>query len=159
MINNDEIILVPSCRIFLTEHLYACMLLFVGVCMVGLENPDLKLAGVVAGLAAGAHLLWKICYYTTVKWVISDTQIKACSGVFTRSVSYIELYRINDFAEEQGLMQQILGIKDVYIMSTDRSHPVLCIYGIPASLDIIAAVKPLVKTCKKENQIYEIANH
>ena len=80
-------------------------------------------------------------------------------GVFFHTVNYVELFRVNDYAEERNLMQQILGIKDVVIMSTDRSHPRLRIYGIPASYDLIAIVKPLVQKCRKENHIYEIANH
>ena len=156
---DGKVIITPSLKMFLTTNFTAMcsgLLMFV---LSGTDIPLVKVTSIIISLCVGLYLLWQLWYYTTVKWEISDSQIKMMSGVFFHKVDYVELFRVNDYSEERNLLQQILGIKDIIVMSTDRSHPLLRIYGIPASFDLITIIKPLVQKCRKENHIYEIANH
>lgn len=156
---NGKVILTPSLKMYFAANFPPiCMGVVVAV-LTGTDIPVVKITSIIVSLWITLYLLWQLWYYTTVRWEISNSQIKMMHGVFFHTVNYVELFRVNDYAEERNLMQQILGIKDVIIMSTDRSHPRLRIYGIPASYDLITIVKPLVQKCRKENHIYEIANH
>lgn len=143
---------------FIAEHLGTLFLLLLCGLLSGVGVQQLQLIATVATLAIFGYLLYRWWYYTTVRWEISSTQVKSVSGIFLRSINYLELYRVNDFSEQQNFIQQILSVKDIYIMSSDRSHPILRIYGISAEIDLIPQIKPLVKQCRKENQIYEMAN-
>ena len=156
---NGKVIITPSLKVFLTTNFPSlCTCVLMGI-LTGTDIPLVKLSSFAISLCAGLYLLWQLWYYTTVKWKISNSQKKMMSGVFFHKVDYVELFRVNDYSEERNLLQQILGIKDIIIMSTDRSHPRLRIYGVPASFDLISIIKPLVQKCRKENHIYEIANH
>ena len=70
----------------------------------------------------------------------------------------MELYRIIDYQEKQDIIQQMMGIKDVIIVSGEKSHPILRIYGIKNNLDIIGYINTRVEQAKKERKIYEITN-
>ena len=156
---NGKVIITPSLKVFLTTNFPSlCTCVLMGI-LTGTDIPLVKLSSFAISLCAGLYLLWQLWYYTTVKWKISNSQIKMMSGVFFHKVDYVELFRVNDYSEERNLLQQILGIKDIIIMSTDRSDPRLRIYGVPASFDLISIIKPLVQKCRKETHIYEIANH
>ena len=71
----------------------------------------------------------------------------------------MELYRVNDYKEEQSLLQRILGLKKVIVFTTDRTMPTLNIYGVNTPVDIISYLRENVEKSKEDKRIYEIANH
>ena len=51
-------------------------------------------------------------------------------GVLKRITNRIEVIDIDDVTFEQGLIQRMLGVGTITIVSSDRSHPKLLMYGI-----------------------------
>ena len=152
------LVLKPDIRMFFIEHAFSLVLILVTVLMTGYDEPIVTWAAMAVCFMTIVFMMGRYWYWVTVRWEINMTQIKSIKGVMNRSVDYVELYRVIDYFENQNLFQQLCGIKDVYIMSNDRTHPVMRIYGIPYSTDLIEILKPLVNKARKENHIYEIAN-
>lgn len=148
----------PDDKMYLIEHIGTFIFFICSLLFTGHEDKMLRLVALWSTLILFIYLFCRYWYYHTVMWEVTDTQIKSTSGILRRTVNYIELYRVVDYLEEQTLLQQIFGIKDIHIISGDRTDPSLRIYGIPNNLDLVKQIKPLVNKCRKENQIYEIAN-
>ena len=91
-------------------------------------------------------------------WEISDVKICRRHGILTRQTDYIELYRITDYQESRSFFQRLLGIKTVTVYSTDKSDSISDILGVPADMDLIGMLREKVEDCKRERNIYEIAN-
>ena len=159
MNNERNIKLSPAMMQYFADEFYMLMLLMSGMLMSGYEDELVKLCCLLLCAFLFIYLLGRLWFYKSVKWEITRSQIKITHGVLRRSVNYVELYRVIDYAEEQTFIQQMLGLKDVYILSSDRTEPSLRIFGIPNEIDIINQIKPLVKQARIDNHIYEIANN
>ncbi len=107
----------------------------------------------------GLMLLYRFWCRSTVRWIITDEQIVFIRGIFTREKDYIELYRVNDFNEVQSLTQRVLGLKSIYICSSDKSHPLLRMSGVASNIEVLDIVRKRVELNKKEKKIYEMANY
>jgi hypothetical protein len=70
----------------------------------------------------------------------------------------MELYRIVDYQESRTPMQQLTGLKNVTLLSGDRSLPKLTLRGIKRNMRIIDKVRTRVEYNKKRRGIYEITN-
>ncbi len=81
------------------------------------------------------------------------------SGVLSRKMDYIELYRIVDYKESRSFTQRLLGVKTVTIYSTDKSDAVSDIPGVPVDMDIVGMLREKVEESKRHRNIYEITNH
>ena len=104
------------------------------------------------------YLLYRFIYMRRITYHIGTEQIVCEHGVFQRSVNYMEMYRIVDFAERQSFMQQLLGVKTITILSMDRSTPKLDMTGIPHREAIVQVIRHLAEENKRNKGIYEITN-
>lgn len=156
--NGDVIRMTPDVKQFIIDEFYCFVLMFVLLILSGLEYEIVAVCALIGALLLCFYLIGRWWYYKSLIWEINTTQIKSIKGIINKSTNFIEIFRVVDFAEQQTLLQQIFGLKDVYIISADRTDSILRIYGIPNNFDIITELKPLIKKCRKENGIYEIAN-
>ena len=72
-----------------------------------------------------------------------------------RKSDYIELYRVVDFSENRGIVEQLFGLKTVSIFSGDRSNPKLDIFGIRERIDVVGIIRERVEYNKQRKGIYE----
>ena len=52
------------------------------------------------------------------------------SGILRRVSDRIEVLDIDDITFEQGIIERLVGVGTIRVMSSDRSHPELLMYGI-----------------------------
>lgn len=159
--NNKEksIKLRPAIKQFLADEIIILAMMVCTMLLSGYEDYIVKLCCLALTGVLSLYLLGRFWFYKSVRWEITRTQIKITHGVLRRATNYVELYRVIDYAEEQTFIQQMMGLKDVYILSSDRTEPALRIFGISSHIDIINEIKPLVKQARIDNHIYEIANN
>ena len=100
-------------------------------------------------------LVYRIFYWRMVKYEISSTQIKYTRGVFHIKMDFLEMYRIKDFDQRQSLIMRLLNIMHINLMTSDITHPVLELKGIPKS-NISDILRRLVQKSRKENRVYEV---
>ena len=100
-------------------------------------------------------LIYRILYWRMVKYEISSTQIKYSRGVFHIKMDFLEMYRIKDFDQRQSLIMRLLNIMHINIMTSDITHPVLELKGIPKS-NMLDILRRLVQKSRKENRVYEV---
>lgn len=115
-------------------------------------------------LFGGGIILLLTVMYAVLKlrftsWTITSNQLIYKRGVFSISTDYMELYRVNDYAEEQTFIERILGLKKVVIHSTDKSNNTLTIFGIDRKIEVVTYLRTFVELSKRERNIYEIANY
>lgn len=159
MEKEKNITLSPAMKQFLADESFIILMMAGAMLLSGYDDTVVKLCCLALSGLLFLYLFGRFWFYKSVSWVITRTQIKITHGVLRRATNYVELYRVVDYAEEQTFIQQMMGLKDVYILSSDRTEPALRIFGIPNRLDIISEIKPLVKQARIDNHIYEIANN
>jgi uncharacterized membrane protein YdbT with pleckstrin-like domain len=79
----------------------------------------------VVGVAVWSYILrLSDCYR------LMDDRIEVESGILTKKIENVELFRIRDVGLRQGLLGQVMNFGDVYVHSTDSSTPSVHIRGI-----------------------------
>lgn len=156
--NEVKLQLKPTWSMYFIDTLFLWIVTGVLIVLAGADERAVAQGSMCMAAFIVLVLLYRAWYMTSVKWTVTDKQIRSEHGVFMRDVNYIELYRVVDYAEKQSFLQLIFGVKDVIIYSGDRTDPALRIYGIPNGMPVIPVIKPLVEQQKKENYVYEITN-
>jgi uncharacterized membrane protein YdbT with pleckstrin-like domain len=157
-VDGKVITLRPGAAQLVVEGGKAFLAILAGVILLGLGQRYATSIGMGLILASAGWLMSRLCYLNTVKWTVSDRRLVYQRGVLVRSTDYLELYRVVDYRERQNIIQQLTGLKDVIILSMDRSQPVLVLYGLDKELNIIEYINLRVERCKRERNIYEITN-
>lgn len=100
-------------------------------------------------------ITYRMLYWGSIRYEISPQQIKYARGIFQRQVDFLEMYRIKDFDQRQSLIMNILGIMHIRLMTSDISHPMLELKGIPKS-NIVDVLRELIEQSRKDNRVYAI---
>jgi len=76
--------------------------------------------------------LWR--YLTVRTWIIEITDQRLIDerGVFSKKTDEIELYRVKDIRLDQPFLLRLLGLSNILLMTSDKTHPY---YKIPAIRD------------------------
>ncbi|MCQ2265371.1 MAG: PH domain-containing protein [Bacteroidales bacterium] len=101
------------------------------------------------------YILWTVC----TKWIIDDTKIYIHRGLIKKNIDHIELYRVLDIKETQGLLDQIFGIETIWLYSQDVSDPTLRIFGVKRNKKIIDEINERVRSQRRNNKILELTNN
>jgi membrane protein YdbS with pleckstrin-like domain len=79
----------------------------------------------------------------STRFEITNQRVRIVRGVLSVSRQDTELYRIDDIGLEQPLGMRLLGHAILMLRSTDRSTPVVRLYGIPG----LAAMADTLREC------------
>src|SRR5574344_679174 len=120
---------------------------------ITVKTPFLILGGVTL-----LTMLYGCLYLSKLQFIITAEQLIIQHGVIHRTSDYIELYRVVDFSENRDILEQLFGLKTVWIFSGDRTNPKLDIYGIRENIDVVNIVRTRVEYNKRRKGIYEITN-
>ncbi|MDR1459686.1 MAG: PH domain-containing protein [Bacteroidales bacterium] len=157
----DTITLKPQIRYWLQNYF---LVLPVAAGIVYLSRKYIVHEYVETAILVLLAVIFIVLLYTYVDmllctiWQITEYNIQIIRGVFNRKTDYIELYRVVDYKETQTLVQRIFKNKTVWILSGDRTTPVLLIFGIDYDLEIVEEIRKRVEIQKKAHGIYEITN-
>ncbi len=117
------------------------------------KTPFFLLGSVMACVTVyGCVCLRKLTY------IITPEQLIIQHGVLSRTSDYIELYRVVDFSENRGVLEQLFGLKTVWIFSGDRTNPKLDIYGVREHVNVVGIIRERVEYNKRRKGIHEITN-
>jgi uncharacterized membrane protein YdbT with pleckstrin-like domain len=73
--------------------------------------------------------IWKFFLVKTWTLEITDQRIIEAKGIFTKTTDELELYRVKDIRLEEPFLLRIVGLSNILMNTSDRTHP---IYKIPA---------------------------
>ena len=156
--DNSIITLRPSMGQYFINELPLLLLCVAMLLMGGLPDCAYSTLLLVLSLLFSLCLLYRLIYLRSIRYHIGSEQLICEHGVFQRSVNYMELYRVVDFAENQTLMQQLCGLKSVTVLSMDRTTPKLDMTGISKSYDVVSLIRTKVEMNKRRKGVYEITN-
>ena len=112
----------------------------------------------LAAFFVWAVLAYRILFIRRIRYVITDQQILYQHGIVNYTTDYLELYRVFDYQQVRSPMQQLVGLKTIYVMAVDRNTPVLTILGIRNNIDVISIIRNRVEYNKALKHVYEIGN-
>ena len=100
--------------------------------------------------------------YITVKstkYKLTDQRFFVQTGLISKKVEELELFRVKDVSMKQGVIQRLLGVGNVTILSTDDSTPVVHVLGISKPEKVKEAIRGQSRTARKsEKGLMEIVH-
>jgi len=106
------------------------LLLLLVLTSLGNTATAWKIALVVIALG-WLYLLGLLGYRKFSKhYELTSQRLKHREGILMRKLDRIELIDIDDVMYKQGPIQALLRVGNIVIESSDKSHPILVLYGI-----------------------------
>ncbi|GAA4843643.1 PH domain-containing protein [Luteimicrobium xylanilyticum] len=102
---------------------------------LGAPAVAVEVVAVVAFLLACLVVLPRWARWLTTRYVVTTKRILVRSGIVTRTGRDIPLYRINDVASEQGLLDRMFGCGTL-VVSDASEKPGLVLHDVPHVDDV-----------------------
>ena len=106
--------------------------------------------------AAVVGLIWLLVLSLQRKsshYKISDRTIDYESGVFTKKIETLQLWRVQDLDFRQSLFERILGIARIHVMTKDVTDPLLVLRGLPASREVFDRLKDAADIARQQRVV------
>jgi membrane protein YdbS with pleckstrin-like domain len=111
------------------------------------------LAVVVVGL------IWVLIIHLTrksTKFKITTASIDTETGIFSRRIETLQLWRIKDIDLQQTFWERILGVARIMVFTKDVTDPVLTIMGLPSSRELFDQLKDSIEVARQSRNLMGI---
>lgn len=108
------------------------------------------LSVVVVGLVwiLALHLKRKSSRYR-----LTDRTIDYETGVFSKQIETLQLWRVQDLDFQQSLFERVLGIARIRVFTKDVTDPELTLRGLPASREIFDKLKDAAELARQQRVV------
>ena len=96
----------------------------------------------IAPLLAGFLHTWLVQISTEYR--IFEDSLEVESGIISRRIENIQLFRVRDLGFQQSVMGRILNVGNIAVSSTDQSNPHFVLRGIDAPREMYETMRSLV---------------
>ncbi len=136
---------------------YAGIGFFALVCFVAAaqlreqRTPQFIIGGLgLAGLAGGIGIVYLI--RRTTEYRIYDDHLEIESGLITKKLENVKLFRVRDLGLLQGTLGLLLGFGDVTITSTDTTAPHVTIRAVDTPKEIYDQISELMAVAQAQRR-------
>jgi uncharacterized membrane protein YdbT with pleckstrin-like domain len=150
----------PSWRAFITQ--YAMVILFSPV----VAFVSFKIAGSAkaSGLSRALALLVPLAlggilfFVTTLvrrstRVRMTNRSVENETGVFSKKIDVLELWRIRDVRYKQSLLDRILGIAHIEVFTKDVTSPHFEVVGLPASRQVFEKLRDSIEIQRQSKRV------
>ena len=100
--------------------------------------------------------LWKYLATRTTSYQLMTERLVCQQGVFRRTEDEVELYRIKDYTVVAPLLYRWLGLADLVLITSDRTHPELVLKGINDAYQVKELIRTQVEALRTQKGVREI---
>jgi uncharacterized membrane protein YdbT with pleckstrin-like domain len=112
---------------------------------------------VLLPLLVGIYLLLSVWIRTrSRRWKLTSRRIEIESGLFSKRVDTIELWRVRDVEFYQSLFDRMSGVSNINVTAHDGSIPTLDIRGLPADRSIYDRLMNAVMQARQQRGVMNL---
>jgi|SRR5690554_1600777 len=110
------------------------------------------------GLGAYSVVTWlaKVVTILCIRYTITYERLLYRRGVFNQVTDELEFFRVRDFQVQKPFNLRILGLGNVVLVTSDRTHPVVTLFAIPETEKLHSTIRDLVRRCWQSRGVYEV---
>ena len=116
-------------------HYVAAVAAGIGIAVLCFLIPPLAMFAWVGILPLLGVVLWSQLVRMSDCYRLFEDRLEIESGIISRRIENVELFRIRDVGLRQGLFGRMADFGDVYVHSTDSSTPAMHIRGVDGPKD------------------------
>lgn len=88
-----------------------------------------------------------------VKVRMSNRNIETESGILSKRIDVLELWRVRDVRYRQGFVDRIMGIAHIDVFTKDVTTPNLNIVGLPASREVFEKLRDAIEVQRQSRRV------
>ena len=90
------------------------------------------------------------------KYKLTDERLTLTTGILSKQIEEMELYRIRDYSILQPFSLRIFALGTIILKTSDKTMPEVSITGIKNFIDVKDKIRERVEILRKEKEIREI---
>ena len=116
-----------------------------------------KALAILIPLAIGA-LIWFVVSLVrrADKVRVTNRSIERESGVFSKKIDVVELWRVRDLRYNQSFLDRVLGIAHIDVHTKDVTTPQFAIVGLPASRALFEKLRDNIEIQRQSHRVMGI---
>lgn len=99
---------------------------------------------------------WRWLRLRLTRYELTRERIRVRSGVFTRHLEEIEIYRVKDTELTLAFWQRLVGIGTVVIHSSDQTRPILPLAGIAGPEQVRESIRQACEASRRARGVREL---
>ena len=111
--------------------------------------------GVVA-LIGAVNIAIAYFHLRTVEYVVSTQRVRVISGLFSKTIQEIELFRVKDTMANQSFLLRLFGLGTITILSGDEKLPRLVLSGVPNAIELRERMRTEVMGLRQRFGVREV---
>src|ERR1700683_2950908 len=110
----------------------------------------------VVGLIALVQVALAYLHLHALQYVVSTQRVRIVSGIFSKDIQEIELFRVKDTMARQSFFLRLFGLGTITILSGDERQPRLVLSGVPDSIALRDRLRQEVMTLRQRFGVREV---
>ena len=99
--------------------------------------------------------IWKYFEVKTWKFEVTDQRLIEEKGVLSKTTDELELYRVKDIRLEEPFFLRMLGLSNVVLVTSDRTHPTIRVPAISGGKEIREQLRVAVEARRDKKKVRE----
>lgn len=110
----------------------------------------------VPAAAAAVFMFGVTLHRKSIKFRVTNTVIETETGVLSKRIDVLQLWRCRDVRYRQNLVDRILGIAHVEVFAQDATTPHIEIIGMPASRQLFEQLRDSIEIQRHDKNVYGV---
>ena len=110
----------------------------------------------VVALVALAQSAWAYFHLRMIEYIITTQRVRVISGLFSKEVQEIELFRVKDTSARQPFFQRLVGLGTITVLSGDEKQPRLLLDGVPNAIQMRERLRQEVLSLRQRFGVREV---
>jgi uncharacterized membrane protein YdbT with pleckstrin-like domain len=135
------------------------ILTLVGLFFLGVFSESPLWAGIILGAVVVVALINSAVAYfhlRAVEYVVTTQRVRVISGLFSKNIQEIELFRVKDTMANQSFYLRLFGLGTITIISGDERHPRIVLSGVPQAIELREKLRQEVMTLRQRFGVREL---
>jgi membrane protein YdbS with pleckstrin-like domain len=111
--------------------------------------------GIVA-LVALINIAVAYLHLRAIEYVVTTQRVRIISGIFSKDIQEIELFRVKDTMARQSFFLRLFGLGTITILSGDERQPRLVLSGVPQAVELREKLRQEVMTLRQRFGVREL---
>jgi membrane protein YdbS with pleckstrin-like domain len=130
------------------------VILVIAIIMVSIVAKNFAIS--LLALLPIIRMIWKYLLVNTWRIEITNQRIIESKGVFSKSTDELELYRVKDIRLDQPFWLRIVGLSNIYLVTSDRTDSLMDIPAIRNGKDLRENLRNAIEKRRDKKRVREI---
>jgi membrane protein YdbS with pleckstrin-like domain len=91
-----------------------------------------------------------------IEYVVTTQRVRVISGIFSKDIQEIELFRVKDTQANQSFFLRLFGLGTITILSGDERNPRIVLSGVPQAIELREKLREEVMTLRQRFGVREM---